>query len=206
MIELEDLIYQVNLIPPDFQMQSLEFLTERGLTKAEAVKDCLKYTPLDFQKHIEFMSGYNKVHEETAQPTRNFYLNKMADAYFEYYEMRYSMLMLVHRLEMERANPDAFFYWSGIPIVIRALVVRDATGKLQEIGLASLIGKFDDSRLRSCKICKCIFWAKKKNSETCGDKKCADALGNKKRLEEAKALKEKHNNHFQSRLKNNEFV
>jgi hypothetical protein len=56
-------------------------------------------------------------------------------------------------------------------------------------------------RIRLCPICQDIFWAKKTNSETCGKKKCSDELGNRKRLAEAKMLKEKHYNHFQSRVK-----
>lgn len=58
-------------------------------------------------------------------------------------------------------------------------------------------------RLKMCPICNFVFWAKKTNGNTCGKKKCADDLGNKKRLAEAKAQKEKQNNHFQSRIKNN---
>ncbi len=61
----------------------------------------------------------------------------------------------------------------------------------------------DASRVRRCAICLKIFWAKTSNAGTCGDKKCADDLGNKKRLDKAKELKEKLNNHFQSRVKNN---
>ncbi len=36
-------------------------------------------------------------------------------------------------------------------------------------------------RLRSCPGCRSIFWMKTKRSQTCGNKACADALGNKKR-------------------------
>lgn len=168
--ELEDLIYQVNLIPPDFQMQSLLFLLgdrQIKLTITDALKDCLKYTPLKFQEHIEFISGYDKVKAETEEATRKFYVQKMANAYIEYFEMRNSMLWLVQRLETERANPNTFFDWVGFPLVLRAIVVRNAVGKLQEIGLAALIGKFDDSRLRICEICQRIYWAKRENSKTC---------------------------------------
>ncbi len=64
----------------------------------------------------------------------------------------------------------------------------------------ALVG-VDASRVRRCAICLKIFWAKTRNAGTCGDKKCADDLGNKKRLAKAKAQKEKLNNHFQSRVK-----
>ncbi len=176
--ELEDLIYQVNLIPPDFQMQSLEFLlTDRQikLTVTDALKDCLKYTPQEFQEHIEFISGYNRKLAETDEASRKFYIQKMANAYAEYYEMRISMLRLVQRLETERKNPNTFFDWFNFPLTLSATVVRDASGKLQEKGLAALIGKFDDSRLRSCENCKRVFWAKRKESETCSPR-CLNAF------------------------------
>ncbi|HMS41119.1 MAG TPA: hypothetical protein PKE69_12890 [Pyrinomonadaceae bacterium] len=48
--------------------------------------------------------------------------------------------------------------------------------------------KFD--RIRICPICNFLFWAKKKNSETCGQKKCIDTLGNRKRLEKTKVKAE----------------
>ncbi len=198
--KLENLIYEVNLIPADFQMQSLQFLTERGLTVADALQGCLKYTPQEFQEHIEFVSGFDKISDRTDEATRNFYVRKMAAAYIEYYEMRASMLMLVRRVEVERAFPNSSYDWSNFPLVLRSVVIRDADGMLQDQGLASLFGKFDDDRLRSCKACRRIFWAKKLNSETCGNKKCADDLGNKKRLHEAKVLREKQNNHFKSRI------
>lgn len=59
----------------------------------------------------------------------------------------------------------------------------------------------DARRFRLCPICDRIFWAKKLNAGTCGNKKCADELGNRKRSSAAKTEKEKLDNHFQSRKK-----
>jgi hypothetical protein len=165
--KLEDLIYQVNLVPIDFDLQSIQFLTERGLTKTDAVKHCLEYAPQELREHIEFMSGYDKITPETDEHTRNFYLRKMADEYFEYYEMRESMNYLVNRLKIEREYPNDFFDWIGCPLPLRTLVYRDVSGKLQSTGLGTLVGNFDDTRLRRCKNCKRVFWAKRKESETC---------------------------------------
>jgi hypothetical protein len=61
----------------------------------------------------------------------------------------------------------------------------------------------DARRFRLCLICERVFWAKKLNHKTCGKRECAVNLGNKKRLDEVKEQKEKLNNHFQSRVKNN---
>lgn len=61
--------------------------------------------------------------------------------------------------------------------------------------------KIPIERVRKCPICNNIFWAKKLNAETCGEKKCSDTLGNRKRLKESKIQREKLNNHFKSRIK-----
>ena len=129
------------------------------------------------------------------------------------------MILLLQRLETERQKmceaeasrqlkPGSITFedftlmnWDSYPLSVSTVVKRNDAGKLYITGLASLIGTFDDSRLRRCKICSRIFWAKKKNAETCGIKKCADDLGNQKRLAEIKALKEKQDNHFKSRIK-----
>jgi hypothetical protein len=42
------------------------------------------------------------------------------------------------------------------------------------------------SRIRICVICSQIFWAKKTNAETCGEKNCASTLYNRRRLEKLK--------------------
>jgi hypothetical protein len=202
--KLEDLIYQVNLIPPDFQMQSLQFLTERGLTKTDALRDCLKYTPPKFKKHLEFISGFDKVSSETDERTRNFYLQKMADEYFEYFEMRDSMLTLLGRLEIEREHPNDFFDWIGCPLPLRTLVYRDVNGKLQKTGLGTLIGEFDDSRLRRCAICKCVFWAKYKNSFTCSDR-CLNALRQRRsRKKNKETINAKRQERYQQRKQEKE--
>ncbi len=49
------------------------------------------------------------------------------------------------------------------------------------------------SRIAECPNCKCIYWARKANSGTCGEKKCADALGNQKRRLKAKKEAENFN-------------
>jgi hypothetical protein len=114
--------------------------------------------------------------------------------YVEFYNTRESMLWLVIRLENERKmmcdaeksrgleeNSITFqnftlLDWDAFPITIKTTLVRDLNGKLQTTGLAALIGKFDDSRLRRCKVCeKRIFWAKRIESEACS-LQCANVL------------------------------
>jgi hypothetical protein len=67
---------------------------------------------------------------------------------------------------------------------------------------SDFLDMFEDSdipiyRIRECKVCLNIFWAKKTNSITCGKQSCIDGLQNEKK----KTAKEKLNNHFQSRVK-----
>ncbi len=58
--ELKDLIYQVNLLPPDFDFESfnkgikrqLELISKKDRLDEMDMKDCLKGTPESFQLYI----------------------------------------------------------------------------------------------------------------------------------------------------------
>ncbi len=50
------------------------------------------------------------------------------------------------------------------------------------------IASFD--RVAVCPICQRVYWSRKTNSGTCGNKKCAINLANRKRLAKAKAVRE----------------
>ncbi len=78
--------------------------------------------------------------------------------------------------------------------------IGQETITFKESHIIRALDGINPKRLKMCSICNLVFWAKKINANTCGEKKCADDLGNKKRLAEAKAKKEKQNNHFQSRV------
>lgn len=45
--------------------------------------------------------------------------------------------------------------------------------------LVSVLQSIDARRLKICPICDQVFWAKRLNSKTCGDKKCVETLGGK---------------------------
>lgn len=64
------------------------------------------------------------------------------------------------------------------PFSSQVLISKDSDGKLVLAGFASLIGTFDADHLRLCKICKKIYWAKRRDSKTCGEKKCVDGYQN----------------------------
>ncbi len=69
--------------------------------------------------------------------------------------------------------------WDTLPLSITTVVRRNADGKLCITELADLIGKFDDSRLRKCKVCQRIYWAKRENSKTCSPR-CLNVLSVRK--------------------------
>ncbi len=185
------MLRQVRRIPPDFQMKLFELVfDEQRLLLREQTGDnnaapsitkvlnaCLEDTPEEFQQHIEY---------ETLQRTKTFGIAKphmvdvynihtKSNVYSEYYDMRMSMFRLVQRRETERQrmrdaeaeHQHALVDWDAFPLSISTVLKRNDSGKLQITGLASLIGKFDDSRLRRCVICQHIFWAKRENSKTC---------------------------------------
>ncbi len=187
--KLGEMLRQVRLIPPDFQMKLFElvFDEQRLLLReqtgdnhaapsiTEVLNACLEDTPEEFQQHIEY---------ETLQRTKPFGIAKQhmfnvyniqtkSNVYSEYYDMRMSMLRLVQRLEMEHQH--ALLDWDASPLSISTVLKRNDSGKLHITGLAVLIGKFDDSRLRRCVICQRIFWAKRENSKTCSPR-CLNVL------------------------------
>ncbi|MDQ3323220.1 MAG: hypothetical protein M3525_12435, partial [Acidobacteriota bacterium] len=78
----------------------------------------------------------------------------------------------------------------------------DSTFKMTGFQVIELLKKhkIPIKRLLECPVCLKIVWVKTTRAETCGEKKCSDELGNRKRLAAAKALKEKQDNHFKSRV------
>lgn len=66
---------------------------------------------------------------------------------------------------------------------------KETKGKINSNNILPIVD-VDLDRIRLCEICKHIFWAKKTNAVTCGEKKCSDELGNKKRKEARRKVKE----------------
>lgn len=186
----------------EFRIEIQRLKNETGepspeISAYEFITKLTKHLPKEFLEHIEH-EAYKRAFPFHSEPEnfrdeRNFRMEFIRQ-YDEYCSMRDSMLWLVLRLENERhLMHDAekrhglkknsltfehfsFLGWDTTPITIKTTLERDDNGKLQITGLAALIGKFDDSRLRRCKICETrIFWAKRKESETCSPQ-CANIL------------------------------
>ncbi len=60
-------------------------------------------------------------------------------------------------------------------------IVENGEGKFQADEVQESLMGVNPIRVRICPICKNIFWAKKNNSETCGNQKCIDSLQNIKK-------------------------
>jgi hypothetical protein len=201
--ELETLIDAVNKLPPLFRLKPLNIKLEFGNPAvAETLQACLKDTPEVFQQHIEDsvrgrlnplggrLISQEHFNHERAKEYREFrvFYNSMVYYVKRLARERKAMDLTAQRLQKGRKTKVVLGYshfdhlnWETSPLVLTTVIKRDSDGKQHITGLAALIGKFDDSRLRMCKICHRIFWAKKTNAATCGLKKCADVLGNKKR-------------------------
>ncbi len=194
--QLDALIESVNLLPPLYRL--------KPLSNNESVQKCLKDTPEAFQQHIENLA-IDRLDPIGGRPISKLRFSKQLAVEYESFRVSYdSLIPYVERLECERKARDLtavrlqkdrktkvvldyrHFHdlsWDTSPLVIRTAIRRDSDGKQCITGLAALIGTFDDNRLRMCAICSRVCWAKKTNTETCG-KKCADILGNQKRIKQ----------------------
>lgn len=180
------------------EISAYEFLTKQ-----------IKHLPKEF---LEFIGNeaYKRAFPFESEPKnygdeRKFRMEFIRQ-YVEYCNVRDSMIWLVRRIENERRmmrdvekkhgleeNSITFQYftlldWDAFPITIRTALIRNDNGRLQITGLASLIGEFDDSRLRRCKVCENrIFWAKRKDSETCSTT-CFNVLRQRRHRERNKEV------------------
>ncbi len=199
--ELEELIYQANLVPigtitPDFEYEireEIKRLREENVEPSpeisayEFLTNLIKHLPKEFLEHIKNLAASRTLFGEGFPDDEARFMREFVKQYIKYWDMRGSMIWFVQRLETERQMMrDAeksrqlkegsitfqvfnLLDWDAFPLSVRTVLKRDNKGKLHTTGLAALIGKFDDSRLRRCVIesCQKIFWAKRENSKTC---------------------------------------
>lgn len=110
---------------------------------------------------------------EPAELTESDKFNWAMSKYTSFHTIRESLQALVRHLDSERkiklaARGTGYLSLGWFPLTLTTTIERGSDGKLRTTGLASLLGTFDDSRLRTCQICEHIFWAKRKDSKTCG--------------------------------------
>lgn len=197
----------IGTITPDFdaeiRIEIQRYRNETGespeISAYGFLTNLIKHLPsefLDFIKDRAYKRAYPFGEGKFPNDERQ-YKQEFIRQYVNYCYMRDSMLWLVLRLENERKmmrdaekrhkleeNSITFQYftlldWDAFPITIKTELIRDDDGKLQITGLACLIGKFDDSRLRKCEICERIYWAKRNNSKTCSSR-CLNVLNVRK--------------------------
>lgn len=106
--------------------------------------------------------------------------------------------------EYKNSIAIASFDYSSTPT--KPIVNKNGFLELLHSGLNEAIQEtpIEVDRIRRCDYCRKVFWAKKKNSETCGNKSCIEGLGNYKRLSKKK-LQKKISEH-QQRFKRKHWV
>ena len=114
--------------------------------------------------------------------------------YTDFYDIRFTLTLFVELLEFERAkfNVTKAKDFNLFSMPINVTIRRERDGQLHLTGIAKLIEDgFDENRLRRCKKCGHIFWAKRSDSKTCS-KKCLNAYNvqqYRKLTEEEKAVR-----------------
>lgn len=87
----------------------------------------------------------------------------------------------------EIGNPD--FYGNGqdfkLPDLKVPLQINNTTIQVKLTGLAKAIDGVDGDRIRSCGVCSHIFWAKRRNAETCSPN-CLNVLRQRRFREQNK--------------------
>jgi hypothetical protein len=235
LIELTNLVPN-GIITPDFEneirIELKRLRDETGdpspeISAYEFLTSKIKHLPKEFLDYLD-REAYRhafpfEITPESYEDERRF-RQEFVKQYVEYCSMRGSMLWLVRRLEDERKsmrsaekeygleeNSLTFQHytsldWDAFPISINTTLLRDDSGTLHITGLAALIGKFDDSRLRRCNVCERIFWAKRKDSETCS-LSCFNILRQRRHREKNKAaLNAKRRENYQYKKKKNGIV
>jgi hypothetical protein len=142
----------------------------------ETLKLCLKDLPERFQHYIrsEAINSESLIDIERASIHE---IERMAGAYTGFFRLREMLTEIVNRLEAERRG-EFFLDWQRIPITMPSKLLKDENGFLYTeptLWQDSFNQKIDSSRLRICRICRHIFWAKREDSETCSTN-CANNL------------------------------
>ena len=146
----------------------------------QAFKDYIVSRDIDLEDMFQgLVKTGNGFYGETREQFEESYLFiKAMCKYSDFYQVRHSLKVFVSYIQFYSRSPlkkatDGKFYSDAFPI--QASIRRGADGKIHLTGLASFIYEgFDDSRLRTCKKCGHIFWAKRQDSKTCS-KQCLNA-------------------------------
>lgn len=195
--KLKELIELVNLVPPDAVLLSHQEhfkkfdvrgcpLEKRYELIERFVDDLFAQLPEKAQKRIlEILKGVNYEQSDDSQFKK---LTHRLSAYAEFFELRESLTHLVEHLnhwrkESRIAGNNLIYFRDKLTYPFESEFLSDDPGFILEISVAfspvtgkaelvlnrfleAIIG-VDLTRLRACEICSRIFWAKRKESETC---------------------------------------
>jgi hypothetical protein len=186
--ELERLIFEFNLAPIEkYPLRSLEAEREvqeqylrqvRGdpdarILKVDALKVCLASAPRHLVDYLTEKSKREPFGDPNRTSIPELEYSQLAHTYSEYYAMRVDMDRLLDSFESDRArqtnpvSPTSLLELVFPPICLQTRAIRTKNGDRRITGLAWVLGKFDEDRLRRCHACRNAFWAKRSDSKTC---------------------------------------
>ncbi len=190
--ELSEIIAIVNLVPLNIEMKSFNsVLSQLEMEKSirqsfspektepevdlriEALKKCLHNLPEDFQKYIKSYEPILKAIQLKEYGRADGLEYGLISVYESFFQRWYSVKVFTERIKRERDGEVVS--WEQESLYISAKILRDEDRTEYLSGFGGLIGKFKSDRLRICKICSRVFWAKREDSETCSSR-CLNAF------------------------------
>lgn len=161
------------------------YLKESGTKPDEVVslpqilEACLLGTPMEFQEYLdEQTGGLYAIYDDPIIRQLN-KVRLLANEYVKFYEFHLLMHRITDAFEEDREREKrSVRHLSDDLVKLRVyelILQKDEDGIARPVGIFGLLGWFDQTRLRKCKICTRIFWAKRKDKETCSPK-CLHAL------------------------------
>ncbi len=156
---------------------------------ANTLDECLAGLPVDFVGYIREQGLQNARHAQNAEEYQMSRLKSSVSAYFEFYRLRKDLIDFVDYFTNWRKHgyvsigSGGLFGLDGravgLPNAQAAFIKKDAKDgwrvTVEPTGLSAALDGIIGDRLRSCEICSKIFWARRKESETCSGK-CSNKL------------------------------
>lgn len=136
------------------------------------LKKLLSDLPEDTQHLIKSYLGKRPSPVDLNNASRN----EIQEIILHYKLFYYDWANVYHYITQRNEQRKGIYFSFGEKIKpIRAFLTYDSNGDEKLFGFAGLIGKFNGDRLRICKICGKVFWAKRYDSLTCSEQ-CANNL------------------------------
>jgi hypothetical protein len=177
---LAELIDLVNLIPTDVELPEIEFSEYLKISSEDLpefddfpVTD-ISFLPAELIVYLEksaskFLDNYDNMGEARKN------LFREANYYNDYKEFRSIRNDLLY-IAGKHAPKDSFFLESRTMVY----TTNKGTFEILPSKLLEAIYGVERRRIRICDFCKKIYWAKRLDAQTCGNKRCSDVLSARK--------------------------